>query len=55
MEAKNRLRITDPVAKRKFKGRDEGRYRIDSPLLTLSLTEIWKKYSFKIVASILTV
>lgn len=52
---RNSLKITDPLVKTDYMGRGQGTYQIQSPLLTVSLSEPWDQqpFAFKVVASVI--
>jgi hypothetical protein len=50
----NSLKISDPTAKARFMGQGIGTYRLNDPILCVSLAEPWAEqpYAFKVVAAI---
>lgn len=51
---RNSLKITDPLVKADYMGRGHGTYRLNNPLMCISLAEPWAEqpYAFKVVASL---
>ena len=48
------LQVTDPVVEETYLTKKDGTYPIEKAILCISLSEVWNKFAFKLVATILT-
>jgi hypothetical protein len=49
-----KLSVTDPLVEDDYLTRDEGIYPIETPILCISLAEVWNGFAFRLVASVIT-
>jgi type 1 glutamine amidotransferase len=53
-ETKYKLSVTDPVILTEFLSKSDGDYHYGEAALCVSLAEVWKEFSYRVVASVIT-